>query len=42
VDLSGFANVDAHFQRMQERPSVKKLRAYEKEMNEGFARRLKQ
>ena len=28
----------AHFKRMQERPSVKKLLAYEKEVNEGFAR----
>jgi hypothetical protein len=27
----------AHFKRMQERPSVKKLLAYEKEVNEGFA-----
>jgi glutathione S-transferase len=25
VDLSGFPNVAAHFKRMQERPSVKKL-----------------
>jgi hypothetical protein len=28
----------AHFKRMQERPSVKKLLAYEKEVNEGFAK----
>ena len=27
--------VAAHFKRMQERPSVKKLFAYEKEVNEG-------
>ena len=27
----------AHFKRMQEPPSVKKLLAYEKEVNEGFA-----
>src|SRR5207249_6638062 len=31
VDVSGFPNVAAHFKRMQERPSVKKLLAYEKE-----------
>jgi glutathione S-transferase len=37
VDLSGFPNVAAHFKRMQERPSVKKLLAFEKEVNEGFA-----
>ena len=28
----------AHFKRTQERPSVKKLLAYEKEVNEGFAK----
>ncbi len=38
VDISGFANVAAHFKRMQKRPSVKKLVAYEKEVNEGFAK----
>ena len=38
VDISGFPNVAAHFKRMQERPSVKKLLAYEKEVNEGFAK----
>jgi glutathione S-transferase len=38
VDISGFPNVVAHFKRMQERPSVKKLLAYEKEVNEGFAK----
>jgi len=27
--LSDFPNVTAHFKRMQERPSVKKLLAYE-------------
>ncbi len=37
VDISGFLNVAAHFKRTQERPSVKKLLAYEKEVNEGFA-----
>jgi glutathione S-transferase len=38
VDLSGFANVTAHFKRMQERPSVKKLLAFEKELQEKFAK----
>jgi glutathione S-transferase len=37
-DLSGFLNVAAHFKRMQERPSVKKLFALEKEVLEGFAK----
>jgi hypothetical protein len=37
VDISGFANVAAHFKRMQERPSVKKLLAFEKEVQEGLA-----
>ena len=37
VDLSGFPNVMAHYKRMQERPSVKELLAYEKEVNERFA-----
>ena len=36
--LPGFPNVLAHFKRMQERQSVKKLLAYEKEVNEGFAK----
>jgi hypothetical protein len=38
VDISGFPNVAAHFKRMQERLSVKKLLAYEKEVNEAFAK----
>ena len=38
VGLSDFANVTAHFERMQERPSVKKLLTYEKEVNERFAK----
>ena len=37
VELSGFPNVMGHFKRMQERPSVKKLLAYEKEVEQGFA-----
>ena len=38
IDLSGFPNVAAHFARMQERPSVKKLLAFEREVQEGFAK----
>lgn len=38
VTVSGFPNVEAHFKRMQERSSVKKLFAYEKELSEGFAK----
>ncbi|NIO10427.1 MAG: hypothetical protein GTO40_21445 [Deltaproteobacteria bacterium] len=38
VDISGFPNVMEHFKRMQERPSVKKLLAYEKEVVDGFAK----
>jgi len=38
VDISGFPSVMAHYKRMQERPSVKKLLAYEKEVNEEFAK----
>jgi glutathione S-transferase len=38
VDLSGFPNVMAHFKRMQERPSVKKLLALEKEVQERLAK----
>ena len=37
VDISGSPNVAAHFKRMQERPSVKKLLSFEKEVNNGFA-----
>lgn len=36
VDLSGFPKVVAHFKRMQERPSVKKLLAFEKDVQERF------
>jgi len=38
VSIADFPNVTAHFKRMQERPSVKKLLAFEKEVNEGFAK----
>jgi glutathione S-transferase len=38
VDLSGFPKVVAHLKRMLERPSVKKLLAFEKKVNEMFAK----
>ena len=38
VDFSKFPNVTAHFKRMLERPSVKKLLAFEQEVNETFAK----
>jgi hypothetical protein len=38
VDISGFLNVAADFKRMLERPSVKKLLAFDKEVNERFAK----
>ena len=38
VDISSFSNVAAHFTRMQQRASVKKLLAYEKEVDETFAK----
>jgi len=38
VSISGFPNVESHFKRMLERSSVKKLLAYEQEMNEKFAK----
>lgn len=38
LDLSAFPNVLAHFERMQTRPSVQKLLAFEKETIEGFKR----
>lgn len=37
IDLSGFANITAHFARMLERPSVQKLLAFEAEVKERFA-----
>lgn len=37
-DLSAYTNVVAHFERMQTRPSVQKLLAFEKETIEGFKR----
>ena len=38
VDVSGFANCMAHFQRMQTRPSVQKVLAYEKSVLAAFAK----
>lgn len=38
LDMSAFPNVMAHFERMQTRPSVQKLLAFEKETIEGFKR----
>jgi glutathione S-transferase len=37
VDISRFRNVTAQFHRMLERPSVKKLLAFEKDVQERFA-----
>jgi glutathione S-transferase len=37
LDLSGFSNCLAHFERMNRRPSVQQLLAYEKKVQEGFA-----
>jgi len=38
LDLSGFAHCTAHFNRMQQRASVQKVIAYEKKVQEEFAR----
>src|ERR1035437_2106404 len=38
LDLSGFANCSAHFELMKSRPSVQKLIAYEKSIQEEFAK----
>jgi glutathione S-transferase len=38
LDLSGFGNCMAHFERMHERPSVQRVIAYEKQVQEAFAR----
>jgi len=38
LDLSAFANCTAHFERVQERPSVQKVLAYEKLVQIGFSR----
>ena len=38
LDLSGFKNCTAHFERMKQRPSVQKLLAFEKSVQEEFAK----
>ncbi len=38
LDLSQFAHCMAHFERMQQRASVKKVVAYEKQVQEAFAK----
>ena len=38
VDVSQFKNCTAHFERMRQRPSVRKLLAYEQEVQTAFAR----
>ncbi len=38
LDLSSFKNCIAHFERMKKRPSVQKLLAFEKSVEEKFAR----
>ena len=38
LDVSGFRNCMAHHERMRERPSVQKVIAYEKKLQEEFAR----
>lgn len=38
LDVSGFRNCVAHFDRMQQRPSVRKVLAYGKQVQDAFAR----
>lgn len=38
LDVSAFKNCVAHFERMQDRASVQKVQAYEKEVQAAFAR----
>lgn len=38
LDLSGFRNCMAHFERMHQRASVQKVIAYERQVQEAFAR----
>ena len=38
LDLSAFGNCMAHFRRMEQRPSAQKVIAYEKKVQEEFAR----
>ena len=37
LDVSAFKNCVAHFERMKQRPSVRKLLAYEEEVQTAFA-----
>ena len=37
IDVSGFRNCMAHLERMQQRPSVQKVIAHEKKVQEEFA-----
>ena len=38
IDLSGLKNCGAHFNRIMQRPSVQKLLAFEKSVQDEFAR----
>jgi len=38
LDLTAFSNCAAHFERMQRRPSVQKVVAYEQEVQDAFAK----
>ena len=38
LDLSGFTHCMAHFERLQQRPSVQKVVAHEKQVDADFAR----
>jgi glutathione S-transferase len=38
LDLSAFRNCKAHFDRVQQRPSAQKLLAFEKSVQEEFAK----
>ena len=38
LDVSAFKNCAAHFERMKQRPSVQKVLAYEKQVQEAFAK----
>jgi hypothetical protein len=38
LDVSAFRNCVAHFERMKLRPSVQKVLAYEKQVQDAFAK----
>ena len=38
VDIAGFPNVAEHYKRVEARPSVQKFIAFEKDVNEKFAK----